>query len=191
MKLIIGLGNPGEKYSNTRHNIGFMVLDSILKKLCIDKWKLEKNAKKAECIHKKEKIIFIKPQKYINLSGEVIKDYLNYYKIKPSDVLIIHDDMDLETGRIKLVQSGSSAGHNGLKNVEENLKTKEYKRIKIGIGKNKLKDVINHVLGKIDKKEEETIANSISVVVEIVLEYFDNDFIYLMNKYNRKEKKDE
>lgn len=191
MKLIVGLGNPGEKYKNTRHNIGFMVLDELLKMLNIDKWKLEKNAEKAECICKKEKIVFIKPQKYINLSGEVIKEYINYYKIKPIDILVIHDDMDLEVGRIKLVQSGSSAGHNGLKNIEENLQTKEYKRIKVGIGKNKLKDVINHVLGKINKKEEEKIVSSINLAVEIVLEYFENDFVYLMNKYNKKERKDE
>lgn len=191
MKLIVGLGNPGKKYLNTRHNIGFMVLDELLKKLNIDKWELEKNAEKAEYKYKKEKIIFIKPQKYINLSGEVIKDYINYYKVKTNDILVIHDDMDLEIGRIKLVQSGSSAGHNGLKNIEENLQTKEYKRIKIGIGKNNLKNVINYVLGKINKKEEEKIVSSINLAAEIVLEYFENDFIYLMNKYNKKERKDE
>jgi len=191
MKLLVGLGNPGKEYEKTRHNIGFMVLDSVVEKLNIDEWKTKMNSKTIDYINKDEKIIFIKPQKFINLSGEVIKEYMDYYKIKPKDILIIHDDLDLKLGRIKLVQSGSSAGHNGLKNIEKELQTKEYKRIKVGIGKSKFQNVINHVLGKINRDEEQTIKQTIDIVTKIVIEYFEKDFEFLMNKYNRKEKNNE
>lgn len=191
MKLIVGLGNPGKEYEKTRHNIGFMILDLVVEKLNSSKWKSEKNCKTNEYINKGEKVVLIKPQKFINLSGEVLKEYMDYYKITSDDILVIHDDLDLKLGRIKLVKSGSSAGHNGLKNIEKELKTQEYKRIKIGIGKNKLQNVINHVLGKVSKDEEKVLKNTIDVASQIVIEYLEKDFSFLMNKYNRKEKNDE
>lgn len=191
MKLIVGLGNPGKEYEKTRHNIGFMILDLVVEKLSSSQWKSEKSCKTTEYINKGEKIVLIKPQKFINLSGEVLKEYMDYYKITSDDILVIHDDLDLKLGRIKLVKSGGSAGHNGLKNIEKELKTQEYKRIKIGIGKNKLQNVINHVLGKVSKDEEKVLKNTIDVASQIVIEYLEKDFSFLMNKYNRKEKNDE
>lgn len=191
MKLLVGLGNPGKEYEKTRHNIGFMILDLVAEKFNSSQWKSEKSCKATEYINKGEKIVLIKPQKFINLSGEVLKEYMDYYKITSDDILVIHDDLDLKLGRIKLVKSGSSAGHNGLKNIEKELKTQEYKRIKIGIGKNKLQNVINHVLGKVSKDEEKVLKNTIDVASQIVIEYLEKDFSFLMNKYNRKEKNDE
>src|SRR5574344_2330767 len=147
MKLIVGLGNPGKVYENTRHNMGFMTIDNYAKKKNIDINKNKFNGLYGEYNYRGEKIILLKPCSYINLSGEVIKKYVDYFKIDINDLLIIHDDLDIPLGNIKLKPSGSSGGHNGLKNIELNLKRKDYKRIKIGISNNKMIDTKDYVLG--------------------------------------------
>ena len=116
-----------------------------------------------------EKIIVLKPQKYINLSGEVIRKYIDFYKIPIENILVINDDMDLEVGAFKLRLSGGSAGHNGLKNIESHLNTKEYKRIKVGISKNNMFDKKDYVLGKISKDEEEKLKEIEKIVMNLVI----------------------
>ena len=137
MKLIVGLGNPGKEYENTRHNTGFMAIDEYakVKNLVFNKNKFD--GIYTDFILNGEKIILLKPQKYMNLSGEVIAKYLEYFKIDKNDLLVIYDDMDLDVGTFKIRFKGGSAGHNGLKNIESNISSNEYKRIKIGISKNK------------------------------------------------------
>jgi len=186
MKLIVGLGNPGKQYDKTRHNVGFMVIDSLLNKLGNPKLKEKFNGLFYEYDISGEKAILLKPQSYINLSGEVINKYVNYYNIKVDDIIIINDDMDLDLGRYKLKPSGSSAGHNGLKNIEQNLKTDEYKRLKIGISNDKTIDAKDYVLGKFKKEELDLINEVIEKSVEIIQEYINTSFEDLMNKYNRK-----
>ena len=134
----------------------------------------------------KEDIILLKPQKYINLSGEVIIKYVNFFKIEIDDILIISDDLDMETGKIKIKQKGSSGGHNGLKDIEKYLGTKEYKRIKIGISNNKLIDTKNYVLGKLSKEEKEKINIVLDKTPQILDDYLTYSFDNLMNKYNKK-----
>lgn len=182
MKLIVGLGNPGKEYEKTRHNMGFMSIDSFANKmnLKIDKNKFD--GLYTEYIYNGEKVILLKPQKYINLSGEVIKKYVDFYKIQISDILVISDDLDMPFGKIKIKYSGSSGGHNGLKNIENHLQTKEYKRIKIGISNDKNIDTKDYVLGKI--KDEELLNTIISNVTNILEDYFKISFDNLMNKYN-------
>ena len=180
MRLIVGLGNPGKEYENTRHNIGFKALEQL---------DLNFNEKKFDGIYalkmvNDEKIIFLKPQKYINLSGEVIKKYMEYFKIDIENLLIICDDLDTEAGKYKLKYKGSSAGHNGLKNIESNLKTQEYKRLKIGISKSPNIDTVNYVLGKPSKEEKEKIEEVMKIIPKIVEDYFNMTFDNLMNKYN-------
>ena len=133
---------------------------------------------------KKFKIIILKPQSYINLSGQVINKFVNYFKIDINDILIIHDDLDLPVGKIKLRMSGGSGGHNGLKDIENCLKTKNYKRIKVGISNNKNIDTKDYVLGRFNSEDKKIIDNSINTISNII-----NDFPYLtfenlMNKYN-------
>ena len=134
--------------------------------------------------YKGEKIILLKPQMYINLSGEVIKKYVDFYKIDIDDLLIISDDLDMDIGKIKIKYKGSSGGHNGLKNIESNLKTKEYKRIKIGISNNKKIDTKNYVLSKFSLEENKIIDNIISIFPQIFEDYMNLSFDNLMNKYN-------
>jgi PTH1 family peptidyl-tRNA hydrolase len=186
MKLIVGLGNPGKEYEDTRHNVGFMVVDELLKKLGSPNLKEKFNGLFCECDLQGEKLILLKPQSFINLSGEVINKYINYYDINLKDIIIINDDMDLDLGRYRLKPSGSSAGHNGLKNIEQNLKTDEYKRLKIGISSNKYIEARNYVLGKFNKDEKVILKEVINKTVEIIEDYLKLSFEELMSKYNRK-----
>ena len=184
MKLIVGLGNPGKEYENTKHNMGFRAIDEIAKSLNIEINKNKFNGLYNEVNYEGEKIILLKPQMYINLSGDVIKKYVDFYKIDIDDILIISDDLDMEVGKIKIKYKGSSGGHNGLKNIEANLKTNEYKRIKIGISNNKNIDTKNYVLSKFSKIEEQTINETIKLFPKIFEDYLNISFDNLMNKYN-------
>ena len=184
MKLIVGLGNPGKEYQTTRHNIGFMVLDIIKEKYKNIKWNNKFDGLFFDINIHGEKVIFLKPQKYMNLSGEVIKKYVNYYNISLDDILIILDDLDLPVGKFRLRPNGRSAGHNGLKDIFKNLNTEEIKRMKVGIGNNNLYDTKDYVLGHFSKEEMHIIKESLNKVSSIVMEFIIEDFSNLMSKYN-------
>ena len=186
MKLIVGLGNPGKEYENTRHNIGFMFLDDYCNQIGLSVDKKKFNGLYAKTKIQGEDVIFLKPQSYMNLSGEVVFAFVNYFKIDVSDILIIHDDLDLYLGNYRLKQKGSAGGHRGLLNIEHYLQTNQYKRLKIGISNNKNIDTKDYVLGKFSK-EEQTVLNSIKPVVhEIINGFFTENFSNLMSKYNSK-----
>ncbi|MFI3307013.1 MAG: aminoacyl-tRNA hydrolase [Mycoplasmatota bacterium] len=184
MKLIVGLGNPGNEYNRTRHNVGFEILDNYAKKhnFEIKKEKFNGLYENIEINH--EKIIFLKPQSFMNLSGTVVKKYLDYFKIGNEDLLVIHDDLDISLGNIKLKEKGRCAGHNGLRNIEQCINSQEFKRIKIGISRND--NIKSHVLGKFSVDEQKKIDNIVPKLFEIIdlfnIEKFDN----IMNKYNIK-----
>ena len=184
MYLIVGLGNPGKEYENTRHNIGFMMVDYIAEKRNLS-FKEKMGGLFAEDQIDGEKIIVLKPQKYINLSGEVIRKYVDFYKIPIENILVINDDIDLEVGAFKLRLSGGSAGHNGLKNIESHLNTKEYKRIKVGISKNNMFDKKDYVLGKLSKEDLTKIDSLKQIFLNIYEDLVTMTFTNLMNKYNK------
>ena len=184
MKLIVGLGNPGRSYSKTRHNIGFMAID----KLC-DYFNVKLDSKKFNGLYtqfnyKDEKIILLEPQKYMNLSGEVIRPFIDFFKIDIDNILIICDDLDMEVGNIRLRYKGSSGGHNGLKDIEKHIGTQNYKRLKIGISNNKLIDTKDYVLGKFSKEEINIINKSIDKIPSIIEDYLNKSFEDVMSKYN-------
>lgn len=184
MKLIVGLGNPGKEYKNTRHNVGFMVVDYLANKNgCVIDTQREGSFYTIITVAD-EKVILLKPQRYINLSGEVVAAFKDYFKINIDDILIISDDLDLEVGKYKLKSHGSSGGHNGLKNIEMHLKTSDYKRLKIGISNNKGMETKDYVLGTFSKDEKLIIDSIISKASDIIVDYVKMDFIGLMNKYN-------
>lgn len=184
MKLIVGLGNPGNEYKNTRHNIGFMALDKIAVYFNTTFNKNKFSGQFAEFIYNDDKIILLKPGKYMNLSGEVIRDFINFYKISIEDILIICDDLDTQVGTFRLRYKGSSGGHNGLKNIELHLGTKNYKRIKIGISNNKLFDTKDYVLGKFSSDDLNLINPILDLSPKIVEDFLNLSFDRLMNKYN-------
>ena len=184
MKLIVGLGNPGREYEKTRHNIGFMCIDKIANYFNVDFNMNKFNGMYTQFNYNGEKIILLKPLKYMNLSGEVVRDFVNFFKIDINDILIICDDLDTSVGTYRIRYKGSSGGHNGLKNIELHLNSKEYKRIKIGISNNKNMDTKDYVLGKFSKDEFEIIEKTIDKIPNIIKDYLTNTFDNLMNKYN-------
>ncbi len=186
MKLIVGLGNPGKNYDHTRHNMGFFYIDHYAKKHNVEINKEKFNGVYNEFIYNKEKIILLKPYSFINLSGEVIKKYVDFFKIDIQDILIICDDLDTPIGKYKLKSKGSSGGHNGLKNIEFMLQTQDYCRLKIGISNNKAIDTKDYVLSKLDDESQKIINENIDIICEIIDAFVSIDFQLLMNKYNRK-----
>lgn len=187
MKLIVGLGNPGKEYDNTRHNVGFMVIDNYLfKKNNTDNWKSKFNGLYLETNVNGEKVIFLKPQSYMNLSGGVVSQFVNFYKIDIDDILVISDDLDLLTGNFKLKSKGSCGGHNGLRDIERCLGTSEYKRLKVGISKDKEVDTKDYVLGKFSKEDMKIYDSLFNALVTVIDDYFKISFGDLMSKHNSK-----
>ena len=185
MKLIVGLGNPGKKYEHTRHNMGFDTIDlfSELAKIDIDKEAFKGLVGRGRVFD--EDVYLLKPQTFMNLSGESVQEIVSYFKIPVEDVIVIYDDMDLEPGMIRLRLSGSSGGHKGIQNIIEHLGTQEIKRIRIGIGK-PIYDTIDYVLSKPLKDERELIDQAINTAVDALKEILKNNFDSAMNKFNHK-----
>lgn len=184
MKLIVGLGNPGREYEKTRHNIGFMAIDRIVDSLGISFDRNKFNGSYCVTNIGGEKVMFLKPLEYMNLSGNVIGRFVKFFDIDVSDILIIHDDLDMDLGRIKLRSHGSSGGHNGLKNIEANLGTQEYKRLKVGISNDKRFDTKDYVLGKFSSSDMEVLNPVLGKMPEIFNDFLSISFTMLMNKYN-------
>lgn len=193
MKLIVGLGNIGREYENTRHNIGFMVVDELAKRLGITFGKEDRNAYAAE-YRAPEKIIIIKPTTYMNLSGIAAGAYANFYHIDPEDIAVIQDDLDMPVGQLRIRRKGSAGGHNGIKSITEHLGTNEFPRFKIGIGHpaRNNKAVINHVLHQFqgeDKIAIEEAVKSMADALEMWIKQGDIDEV--MQAYNKKKVKKE
>jgi len=183
MKLIVGLGNPGKKYEKTRHNIGFMAIDFYATKNNLI-FKNKFNGLFAEQTINNEKVIFLKPQTFMNLSGTCVREFVNFYNIELDDILIIYDDYNFDVGTFRIRRDGSAGGHNGIKNIIENLKSENIKRIRIGISKNTI-PLEDYVLQKMSLEEQKNINNLLPEISDII-----NDFCYLtidelMQKYNR------
>lgn len=182
MKLIVGLGNPGLEYVNTRHNIGFMYLDYIFG----DKFVLNKRFRAMEYITmiNNEKVIVIKPITYMNLSGEVVWQYVSYYKIECSDILVIQDDLDMNLGRIKLLFNHGDGGHNGIKNIVDKLSSKAFLRLKIGISKSIDVNTKDYVLGKFNDNDLVVLKDTFSLLNNFIDDYISLDRDKLIGKYN-------
>ncbi len=186
MYLIVGLGNPEEKYSNTRHNMGFNVINELSKKVNIkvSKSKFEAFYGMGEINGKK--VILVKPQTYMNSSGDSIIKFKKFYKISNKNIIVIYDDMDLDIGKIRLKAKGGAGTHNGMKSVIENLNTEDFIRVRVGIGTPENKeDTINYVIGQIiSKNEKEELDKSVNIAAESVLEILENGIDVAMNKFN-------
>lgn len=186
MKLVFGLGNPGSKYKNTKHNIGFIAIDEIAQSLGLTFNQTKFKSLYAEGHVGGEKIILIKPQTFMNLSGESIQPWVDYYDLTGEDIVVIYDDMDLPVGKIRLRVQGSAGGHNGMKSIIEQLGTKEFNRIRVGIGRPFPKQtVISHVLSQFPKERVEDIKEAILKVEDAINYWFNSHtFQETMNKFN-------
>ena len=183
MKLVVGLGNPGLEYNNTRHNVGFMFLDYNGYDFKLNK---KFNALECETTINDEKVMFIKPLSFMNLSGEVVVKYVKYFKIKLSDILVIQDDLDMEVGKYKLMYNHGDGGHNGIKNIILSLGSREFLRLKIGISKKKEIDTKDYVLGKFSPKELKNINLVFDKLNSFIIDYINLNRDLLMGKYNSK-----
>ncbi|MBO8138095.1 MAG: aminoacyl-tRNA hydrolase [Desulfotomaculum sp.] len=182
MKMIVGLGNPGPEYSKTRHNVGFMVLDKLAGNLNTAVNKNKFKALMGEAEVNDEKVLLIKPQTYMNLSGEAVGRLAQWYKISPQDVVVIYDDMDLPLGKMRIRLKGSSGGHNGMKSIIAHLGTENFPRIRIGIGRGT--ESIKHVLSNFTKDEMKQVEEVLNNAVEAVITMLNKDINTAMNKYN-------
>lgn len=183
MKLIVGLGNPGSKYDRTRHNAGFFVLDILAEKLNLS-FKEEKRHQALIATLKKDNdtYLFAKPLTFMNLSGEAVFSIVNYYHINSDDIIVIHDDLDLPVGKLRLRTGGSSGGQKGMGNIITLLKTQNIKRIRVGISNNK--QIKDYVLTKVTSEEWQSYEESCKRAAEAVIMSFDNTYERVMNKYN-------
>ena len=181
MKLIAGLGNIGEKYCFTRHNVGFMVLD----KWAMDEGISFREEKKLKSyIAKNDEIIFVKPTTYMNLSGEAVRAVMDYYKIDVKDILIIYDDIALDLGRIRFRANGSDGGHNGIKSIIQHVGTRNFDRLKVGIGPQPNIPSENYVLQNFPKENLEELKSVLKKSIEAVKFYLDNGIEKTQNKFN-------
>lgn len=184
IKLIAGLGNPGEKYAGTRHNIGFDVIDKLS-----DEFSLSFTEKYfgeyAETVYEGRKIYFLKPLTFMNLSGKSVGALSSFYKISPDEVLVIHDEMNIPYNTLKIRRGGTAGGHNGLKSIIESLGSIEYPRLKMGIGKDSSKDTVSYVLGKFKPEEKQVYEEFISRGADAVKYILKEGLDKAMNIYNR------
>lgn len=183
MKLIVGLGNPEKKYDNTRHNIGFSLIDYWSTKYLIDVTKKKFTGLYGIGTINGEKIIFLKPLSYMNLSGDVVIKFVDYFDIELNDIIVVQDDLDMELGKFKFSFNHSSGGHNGIKDIIKKLNSKEFLRLKIGIGNNDT-DVISYVLGKFNKHELDVISNIFELLDDVVFDFVNLNRDRLLSKYN-------
>ncbi|WP_139905944.1 aminoacyl-tRNA hydrolase [Clostridium thermarum] len=183
MYLIVGLGNPGTQYENTRHNVGFEVIDLMGAKYKISISRIKFKGVYGEGNIKGEKVILLKPQTYMNASGESVGQISKFYKIPNEKIIIIYDDMSLDIGRIRIRAKGSAGGHNGIKNIIAHLSSEEFPRIKIGVGHPK-GDWVNHVLGKFSIEEQEKLQKTYEAVLSTVETIIEDGIDAAMNKFN-------
>lgn len=185
MKLVVGLGNPDTKYNNTRHNVGFMLLDYIFNS---SDFVVNKKMNAMEYITNigGEKVVVIKPTTYMNLSGDAVIKYLNFYKLDVKDVMVIQDDLDMELGFSKLLFNRGDGGHNGIKDIILKLGSRQFLRVKIGIGKSKMMDTKDYVLGKFSSEDKSKLDQVFLELRDIVNDYILMNSDSLIQKYNTK-----
>ncbi|EHK2403366.1 aminoacyl-tRNA hydrolase [Clostridium perfringens] len=183
MILIVGLGNPGKQYEQTRHNIGFDVIDYMANKYNIDVNREKFKGICGEGFIENKKVILLKPLIYMNLSGESIRELANFYKLEDDEIIVVYDDISLDIGRLRIREKGSAGGHNGIKSIIQNLGGDKFPRVKVGVGQPK-DNLVNHVLGKFSKEDREHIEKVIPVVSDAIVEIVKNDAKESMNKFN-------
>lgn len=185
MKCIIGLGNPGKKYENTRHNIGFMVIDELMRRYQTDLSREKfKGLYTIEHINQ-EKVLFVAPQTFMNRSGECIRPLLDYYNIDTDNTLVIYDDLDLPIGKIRLRQQGGHGGHNGIRSLIDQLGTKKFKRIRVGIGRPVHQmSIVDYVLQRFSSEQRDGVNESIMQSADACEQWLKSDFSQVMNAFN-------
>lgn len=185
MKLIVGLGNPESDYSKTRHNMGFNVVNSLAKAYDIDISRKKFEAEFGSGIIENEKVILVKPQTFMNLSGRSVIEFVKFYKLSLSDLIVIYDDMDIDISKIRIRKSGSPGSHNGMKSIVNILADDRFARVRVGIGKPLAnEDIINYVIGSIPEEQIPKLNEGVEKAKDAVIEILKNGIDSAMNKFN-------
>ena len=184
MYVIVGLGNPGKKYENTRHNIGFAASDYIADELGIEVNKLKHKALVGEGRFSNQKILLVKPQTYMNLSGESVREIMDYYKIDIEELIVIYDDIDIDAGTVRIRKKGSGGTHNGMRSILQHLGDNKFPRVRIGIGKSKVIPLADYVLGHFGKEETELMKKAVEQAAKGTLSIVADGLDLAMNRYN-------
>ena len=184
MKLVVGLGNPGSRYASTRHNVGFMVVDRLARRWGAAVAKKQCNAQVGGAEYDGERVWLAKPQTFMNLSGEAVSCLLHFYRLRPSDLIVVYDERDLPVGRIRLRERGSAGGHRGVASLIQMLGTNEFPRVRIGIGRPPETDAVDHVLSGFPTEERPLIEDALTRAVEAVEDALRDGLATAMNKYN-------
>ena len=193
MYIIVGLGNPGKQYENTRHNMGFLAVDLLAEKYNIDVNKIKFKALVGEGRIAGQKVLLVKPQTYMNLSGEAVRQAMDFYKIDPEELIVIYDDIDIPTGTFRIRKKGSPGTHNGMRNIFQHIQTNDFPRIRVGIGSGKKENLIGYVTGGISKSEQELLADVLKNSADAAACIIEKGIDKAMNEYNvrpNKEKKE-
>lgn len=188
MYVIAGLGNPGKKYENTRHNMGFITIDQLAEKHNIKVDKLKFKALVGEGRIAGQKVLLVKPQTYMNLSGESIREVMNFYKLEPENLIVIYDDIDIEAGALRIRKFGSAGTHNGMKSVVYQLQSDRFPRIRLGIGSQKKGDLVNFVIGGFSKEEVPALEGAVNHAVLAIECIIEDGIDKAMNQFNTKKR---
>ncbi len=184
IRMVVGLGNPGEEYVNTRHNVGFRVIDSIAELLAVEVKKTKFGARFGETDYKGKKLILLKPWQFMNRSGQAVATAIGFYKLSLSNLLVISDDLALEPGRIRIRTKGSSGGHNGLADIIEKLGTKDFGRLRIGIGASTNMSEVDYVLGRPNAEQRQLLDKAVERARDAVFCRLEEGIDEAMNRYN-------
>ena len=190
MKVIVGLGNPGREYAQTKHNVGFMLVDALAAQLGVTEWRERFDALIAETRIGAEKVLLVKPQTYMNESGKAVGPLVHFYKLPTEDLIVAHDDMDIPVGTIRIRKKGSSGGHNGIKSLLAHVGDEHFARVRIGIGRPLPRwTVVNHVLAPFDAEGAKKVAEAIEYLLPAVECIVQDGVDLAMNRYNPKKQK--
>jgi PTH1 family peptidyl-tRNA hydrolase len=184
MKVVVGLGNPGSRYAGTRHNVGYMVVDLLSKSPRAEGFQSRFQAQVAESREDQEKVLLVKPETFMNLSGRAVRQLIDFYQLPLGDLLVVCDDVNLPLGRLRMRAGGSHGGHNGLRDIQSHLGTTEYARLRIGVGQSGEKDLVDHVLGRFRPTEQAVMDDAIQKAVQAVALWIDQGAEECMNQYN-------
>ncbi len=187
MYIICGLGNPGREYENTRHNMGFLTMDVLSSRLGISITKIKFKALIGEGRIGAEKVVLVKPQTFMNLSGEAVRPVTEFYKVEPSHLILVYDDVDLPTGALRVRPSGSAGTHNGMRSVIYQLQYDDFPRVRIGIGRNGIIPLDRYVIGNYTPQERPLLASAVSDAADACVAIVEHGVAEAMARYNRKE----
>jgi PTH1 family peptidyl-tRNA hydrolase len=184
MKIVVGLGNPGRNYAGTRHNVGFAVADSLAAGPSAGRWQSRFQAQVAEFVEGGEKVLLLKPETFMNLSGRSVRQAVDFYNLPLADLLVVCDDFNLPLGKLRVRARGTHGGHNGLRDIQAHLGTTEYARLRIGVGAPRTDEAVDHVLGRFRPTERPAIDEAVALAAQAVVVWVTRGVDACMNEYN-------